>query len=287
MKKSGVGISAECQEDVSDRRSRRSEPIDRRRALRVAVAAATAAGDLLQSRFGRKQTVRHKGTIDIVTDMDHRSQDLILGIMKEEFPEHDTLSEEMPPAKRQSKYLWVIDPLDGTTNYAHGFPMYCVSIGLMRDDRPILGVVYCPTMKELFTAVRGEGARLNGSRIRVSRISSLDQALLATGFPYDIRTSRDNNLAYFRQFARSAQAVRRAGSAALDLSYVAAGRFDGFWEIKLKRWDIAAGILMVKEAGGHVTDFSGGEVDFEYPRVLASNGRLHQSMLKVLATTRE
>lgn len=286
MRPHKASSTANGENEISDRISRRSEPVDQRRALRVAVAAATAAGDLLQSRFGRKQTVRHKGMIDIVTDMDHRSQDLILGILKKEFQEHDILSEEMPPARRQSKYLWVIDPLDGTTNYAHGFPMYCVSIGLMEDDRLILGVVYCPTLKELFTAARGEGARLNGRRIKVSRISSLDQALLATGFPYDIRTSRDNNLAYFRQFARSAQAVRRAGSAALDLSYVAAGRFDGFWEIKLKTWDIAAGILMVMEAGGHVTDFSGGKVDFAHPRVLATNGRLHESMLKLLAITR-
>lgn len=259
---------------------------ENRRYLSTAQKAAVEAGELLQSRFGRPQRIRYKGAIDLVTDMDHRSQDKILGILTREFPEHGVLSEEMPPMETSSDYVWVVDPLDGTTNYAHGFPMYCVSIALLKNGKPLVGVVFCPTLREIFTVCAGAGARLNGRPIAVSRVSRVDQALLATGFPYDIRTSGDNNLAYFARFARSAQAVRRAGAAALDLCYVAAGKFDGFWEIKLKCWDVAAGALMVSEAGGRVTDFDGKRLDLFKPRVVASNGRIHREMLRIIESTR-
>lgn len=249
---------------------------------RSAERAAVTAGRLLHSRFGRRQKIHHKGKINIVTEMDHRSQDCVIRLLKSEYPEHDILSEEMPPAPRRSRYLWVIDPLDGTTNYAHGFPMYSVSIALMIDDEPVAGAVYCPSLNELFSATKVGGARLNGRKIGVSRVSELDHALLATGFPYDVRTSRDNNIAHFTNFARRAQAIRRAGSAALDLCYVASGRFDGFWEIKLRTWDVAAGLLVVGEAGGVATNFAGGRIDFANPTVLASNGLIHRAMIRVL-----
>ncbi len=250
--------------------------------LKVAKQIAVEAGDLLQSRFGRKQKIRHKGTIDIVTEMDLRSQALILRRLRDEFPEHDMVSEEGALTAGRSEFRWIIDPLDGTTNYAHGFPVYCVSIALAFQDAVIIGAVYCPTRQELFTGKLGGGAFLNGRKIRVSSVDCLDRALLATGFPYDIRTSPDNNLAHFERFARRAQAVRRAGAAALDLCYVGAGRFDGFWEIKLKCWDVAAGMLIVTEAGGVATNFSGGPIDLAHPRVLASNGHIHKEMIKIL-----
>ena len=258
-----------------------------RECLDVAVEAALRAGDMLQTRFGRKQKVRYKGIVDLVTEMDHRSQNVILRHLKRHFPAHGFLSEEMPAAPVASDCLWIIDPLDGTTNYAHGFPIYSVSIAFMVQDEIVAGAVYCPTLRELFTAERGQGARLNGKRLRVSTVSRLDRALLATGFPYDIRTTRDNNISYFTRFIRAAQAVRRAGSAALDLCYLAAGRFDGFWEIKLKSWDIAAGMLMVAEAGGVLTDFAGDPLDPHRPtRVVASNGRIHRAMLDILSHRR-
>jgi myo-inositol-1(or 4)-monophosphatase len=172
--------------------------------------------------------------------------------------------------------------LDGTTNYAHGFPIYCVSIALARRGEVILGVIYDPARQELFSAVKGKGARLNGNKIHVSSTGRLSQSLLATGFPYDIRVSSVNNFDHFQNFALCAQAVRRAGSAALDLCYVAAGRFDGFWEMKLGPWDMAAGSLLVKEAGGKSTDFSGRPLQLEGKQVLASNGKIHRSMIQIL-----
>jgi len=253
---------------------------------RFSVAAAKAAleaGALLHSRFGRRQKISFKGRVDLVTEMDHRSQELIIRRLGDEFPGHDFLSEELPPVQTGSRYRWIIDPLDGTTNYAHGFPIYCVSIALAIDDRIAVGAVHCPALREHFTAVRGRGACLNGRRIRVSKVDRLDRALLATGFPYDVRTSRVNNIRNFERFAKTAQAVRRAGAAALDLCYVGAGRFDGFWELKLKTWDMAAGMLVVTESGGTVTDFRGGPVDMARPTVLASNGLIHEQMQAVLA----
>jgi len=198
-------------------------------------------------------------------------------------PEASFLTEEGSIADLNSEFKWIIDPLDGTTNYAHTFPVWCVSIGLQYRDEMIVGCVYDPTRDELFTATKHDKSRLNGHTIKVSDRRRLDQALLATGFPYDIRTSRINNLVNFTNFVKTARAVRRAGSAALDLCYLACGRFDGYWELKLHPWDMAAGVLIVKQAGGKITDFEGKPFSIFRDRLLGSNGRIHKEMMRVLA----
>ena len=232
--------------------------------------------------MGRKRTIGFKGAVNLVTEMDILSEKIIVGEIEKRFPDHAILAEERPAMEKASRFLWIIDPLDGTTNYAHGFPVFSVSIALAKDEEVILGVVYDPTRDELFTAEKGKGARLNGRRIRVSSESDLSRSLLATGFPYDLRESKINNFDHFHNFAIRAQAVRRAGSAALDLCYVAAGRFDGFWEMKLGPWDIAAGSLMVAEGGGKITNFLGRPLNLSGKHVLASNGKIHAAMLKIV-----
>jgi myo-inositol-1(or 4)-monophosphatase len=229
-----------------------------------------------------KKRVAYKGKVNLVTQVDTRSERAIMKYLGKRFPGHAFLAEESGSSTRTSEYLWIIDPLDGTTNYAHGYRSYCVSIALSHRNAVVLGVVYDPNLDELFAAVRGRGARLNGRRIRVSSTASLSKSLLATGFPYDVRDSRNNNLDHFANFALKSQAVRRAGSAALDLCHTACGRFDGYWELKLGPWDVAAGSLMVVEAGGRVSDFGGGEFDIHMKELLASNGRIHRQMLDVL-----
>jgi myo-inositol-1(or 4)-monophosphatase len=179
---------------------------------------------------------------------------------------------------------WIIDPLDGTTNYAHGYPVFCVSIALEKEGEVILGVVYDPMREEMFVAERGEGAYLNDKKLAVSPVKDISRSLLATGFPYDIRDSKENNLDYFNAMAINVQAIRRAGAAALDLAYLAAGRFDGFWELKLKPWDTAAGCLLVTEAGGVISDIAGGKWRLQSPSLLASNGLIHEQMIKVLSS---
>ncbi len=248
----------------------------------LAIQAARKAGTILKNRLGRKRTVRFKGVVNLVTEMDILSEKIIVREIEKHFPEHAILAEERPAAQKPSRFLWIIDPLDGTTNYAHGFPIFSVSIALAKDEEVVLGVVYDPTRDELFTAERGKGAQLNGRRIRVSAESELTHSLLATGFPYDLRESKVNNFDHFHNFAVRTQAVRRAGSAALDLCYVAAGRFDGFWEMKLGPWDIAAGSLMVAEAGGKITNFLGKSLNLSGKHVLASNGKIHTAMLRVV-----
>ncbi|HSR09899.1 MAG TPA: inositol monophosphatase family protein [Thermodesulfobacteriota bacterium] len=248
----------------------------------VAVRAARKAGRILQSRLGRVKKVEYKGAVNLVTEMDLLSEKMIVSAIRAAFPRHSILSEEQTDRTEPSPYRWVVDPLDGTTNYAHGFPVYCVSIGLAKEEEIILGVVYDPSRDELFVAEKGKGARLNGRRIRVSSAPLLSQSLLATGFPYDLRKSPVNNFDHFQNFARRVHAVRRAGSAALDLCYVAAARFDGFWEMKLGAWDLAAGSLMVKEAGGTVSDFSGKPIFLDGSHVLATNGKIHREMIGVL-----
>jgi myo-inositol-1(or 4)-monophosphatase len=248
----------------------------------VAVQAARKAGGILKKRLGRKRTIGFKGAVNLVTEMDLLSEKIIVDEIKSHYPDHDVLAEERAAAENASRFRWIIDPLDGTTNYAHGFPIFSVSIALAKDGEVVFGVVYDPTRDELFTAEKGKGARLNGRRIRVSSQSTLTRSLLATGFPYDLRESRVNNFDHFYNFAIRAQAVRRAGSAALDLCYVAAGRFDGFWEMKLGPWDIAAGSLMVSEAGGKITDFTGRPLNLSGKHVLASNGKIHAAMLRIV-----
>ena len=183
----------------------------------------------------------------------------------------------------QGRLRWIIDPLDGTTNYAHGYPVFCVSIALENKGKVILGVVYDPMREEMFVAVHGKGAYLNGKKISVSDCSNISKSLLATGFPYDIRESKENNLDYFNSMAINVQAIRRAGAAALDLANLAAGRFDGFWELKLKPWDTAAGGLLVTEAGGVISDIAGKKWNLQSPSLLASNGLIHEQMIKVLS----
>lgn len=247
----------------------------------IALDLAKASGQMLMDGLGRVKDIGHKGEIDLVTEADRRSEELIVGRLRGTFPDHSIIAEE-GGGDGGSEYLWLVDPLDGTTNYAHGFPWFSISIALLRGGEPILGVIYNPVLDELFWAEKGGGAWLNGERIVVSRISELSYSFLATGFPYDIRESEVNNLDHFSHFALKALAIRRAGSAALDLAYLACGRFDGFWELKLHSWDVAAGFLLVREAGGRVTDFKGDFFDPFGKEILASNGRIHSQMLDVL-----
>ncbi|AJE04916.1 inositol monophosphatase family protein [Geobacter pickeringii] len=249
----------------------------------TAVRAARRAGELQRERLWCEHEIKFKGEIDLVTEVDRACEELIVGMIRDAFPDHDFLAEENRYDTTGSRYRWVIDPLDGTTNYAHGFPWFGVSIALEVDGEVRLGVVYHPMMDELFTAVKGEGARLNGEPICVSRRQPLKGCLLATGFPYDRTRDNENNFAHFFNFQFAARAVRRAGAAALDLAYVAAGRLDGYWETKLKPWDMAAGQLLVTEAGGRVTNHAGEPHSIDDHRILASNGLIHDEMLAVLA----
>lgn len=251
--------------------------------LETAVSAARKGGAILQ-KFARSGfRIEHKNPINLVTDADHAAEQAILDHLCERFPTHCFLAEERGRVDREaSPYLWIIDPLDGTTNFAHGYPAYCVSIGLEYRGQCILGAVFDPSRNELFTAVQGRGAHLNEQLLRVSQTASLNSSLLVTGFAYDIRESRQNNLDHFVRFALTAQGVRRTGSAALDLCYVAAGRFDGFWEVKLNPWDMAAGSVVVREAGGRLTNFRGQELSIYGQELVASNGHIHQAMLDIL-----
>jgi myo-inositol-1(or 4)-monophosphatase len=249
--------------------------------LSFTTAIAREAGLLLKEKLNDLHTIEYKGEIDIVTEADRMSEALILAAIRRKYPVHDILSEESAATQNSSSFRWIVDPLDGTTNYAHGYPVFCVSIALEIEGEVCLGVVFNPMLDEMFCAERGSGAFLNGRRLAVSAAAILSHSLLATGFPYDIRESKDNNINYFVEMARKARAIRRAGSAALDLAYVAAGRFDGFWELKLRPWDTAAGCLLVREAGGLVTDLFGAPFELQSPHVLASNGVLHQDMMAV------
>ncbi len=249
----------------------------------IAIHAAHAGGSILKQKFGGALEIRHKGAIDLVTDADRAAEDAIVASIRSTFPRHDILAEEADHGRRDSSYCWIIDPLDGTTNFAHGFPWFAVSIALQVEGEVVLGVVYNPLLEELFVAEKGQGAFLNGSALRVSTIDRLDQALLATGFAYDHKENPVNNYDHFLHFQQAAQACRRAGVASLDLACTAAGRYDGFWEMKLKPWDVAAGQLLVTEAGGIVSDFSGGPFELSGPEYLASNGRLHAAMQEVLS----
>jgi myo-inositol-1(or 4)-monophosphatase len=246
---------------------------------------ARQAGRYLLEKFRTEFTIRHKGEINLVTEVDVAAEDMITSRLRKAFPGHSILAEEKNSATSRGHYTWIIDPLDGTTNYAHGFPFFSVSIGLEIAGQIEFGVVFDPVREELFTARRGKGALCNGKPLRVSATEALGSALLATGFPYDIRTSRQNNLANFCAFALSTRGLRRTGSAALDLCYVAAGRLDGFWEAKLNPWDCAAGFLAVTESGGRVSDYSGRPTSIYDAQVIASNGKIHDQMVSVLEKT--
>jgi myo-inositol-1(or 4)-monophosphatase len=249
----------------------------------VAVTAAATAGDILLDYARRGFRIEYKNAVDLVTDADRRSEHAIIETIRRTYPDHDVLAEERGmDSGGNFPYKWIIDPLDGTTNFAHGFPMYCVSIALEVRRHIVLGVVLDPTRQDLFVAVSGQGATLNGNPIGVSPSPSLGGSLLVTGFAYDIRESPQNNLDYFSRFSLRARGVRRTGSAAIDLCYVAAGRFDGFWEMKLHPWDMAAGALIVTEAGGRMSDFKGGLFSIYGQDMVASNGLIHDEMLGVL-----
>jgi len=252
--------------------------------LRVAVRACRAAGRHQIASFGKTQQVEHKGEIDLVTAVDRESEEKIVRILARAFPSHGILAEERPPSGGAEGHLWVVDPLDGTTNYSRGFPVFCVSVALAFRGKVLVGAVFNPVLNELFTARRQGGAFLNGQRLRVSEQPRLDESFLATGFPYDIRRSKRNNLDHFTRFATRCLAIRRAGSAALDLAYVASGRFDGFWELKLKPWDLAAGTLLVTEAGGRVSSLKGRPWELRQGDVVASNNHVHKQMLNVLCS---
>jgi myo-inositol-1(or 4)-monophosphatase len=253
--------------------------------LEAALDAAREAGQMLKENLDASREIIYKGEVDLVTNFDKRSQEMIFDRLMKSFPDHDYIAEEGLDREKGSAYRWIFDPLDGTTNYAHRFPIFSVSIALEFEGQIVCGVVYDPMRNEAFSAVKGDGAHLNGMRIGVSTVSDLDKSLLATGFPYDVRESEENNISHFNHFVTRAQAVRRCGSAALDLCYVACGRFDGFWELKLKPWDVAAASLIVQEAGGHLTDFKNRAFSVYSQETLGSNGLLHKQMLDILCLT--
>ena len=258
--------------------------------LATAVEIVLQAGAIQLARRESGFHVDKKGTIDLVTEVDLECERMCRAVLAERFPDHDILAEEMsrdPQQPSTSTYRWVYDPLDGTTNYAHGLPIFCSSLALQIDGRTVVGAIYDPTRAELFTAERGAGAFLNGQRLHVSAAAELIDALLVTGFPYDVHKQTADLVAMFAAFLGRARAVRRLGSAALDLCYVAAGRFDGYWEQHLYPWDVAAGALIVTEAGGTVSGMDGSDFDPAAAHLVASNGRVHTPMLNVINEVRQ
>jgi myo-inositol-1(or 4)-monophosphatase len=256
--------------------------------LSTAIEAALAAGRIHTQYFRRDADVQKKGRIDLVTAADLEVERMFRDLVSARFPTHGVLGEEGAAGTqpRDARFRWIIDPVDGTTNFAHGLALFCVSIALEIDGTMALGVVYDPMANELFTAERGGGARLNGAPLHVTPCASLEDALLCTGFPYSIREERRRQVDVFAAFLGEAQAVRRLGSAALDLCYVAAGRFDGFWEERIHPWDIAAGALIIQEAGGTVTGMAGEAFDPFAGHIAASNGPLHTAILGVIHDAR-
>jgi myo-inositol-1(or 4)-monophosphatase len=252
------------------------------RFLSVAIAAAKEAGRIQKVHFGNTTRVELKGETNPVTEVDRLCEKAIVQMIRDVFPDHDLLTEETPFEGRGAPCKWIIDPLDGTTNYLRGYPCFAVSIGLEIEGEMQIGVAYHPILDELFCGEKGKGAFLNGNRLHVSRVDTLDRSFLCTGFPYVLREDPDLYLSYFREFAIRSFAIRRPGSAVLDLCYLAAGRFDGFWELRLHPWDVAAGSLIITEAGGKVTDFRDQPFRIYSDEILASNGFVHSEMLRVI-----
>ena len=254
----------------------------------IAIDAAKGAGALLHSHFGAALALHYKSSpTDLVTEMDHRAEALIVEAIRRRYPEHAILAEEQGLlAGASASHRWIIDPLDGTTNYAHGLPMYAVSIALEVEGRLLLAVIYDPSRRECFVAERGQGASLNDVAIRVSTTTTLNESLLSTGYPYNIREARDNNLAEHSFLSLRCHSVRQLGSAVTSLTAVAAGGLDAFWEIQLGPWDVAGGALLVEEAGGVVTDLAGGPIKLDAPAVVASNGLIHSEILDALKEAR-
>lgn len=245
--------------------------------------ALARAGGIIKSNFGKKQKISKKGEFNLVTEIDKTSEKAVVELILKRFPDHSILAEESPAVKG-SDSRWIIDPIDGTTNFAHAFPVVSVSIAFEKEGKLEMGGVFDPFRKELFLAERGKGATLNGKRIHVAKTETLSDSLIATGFPYDRKNNPDDYLAMLRIFLTKVQGIRRAGSAALDLSYVACGRYDGFYEMKLAPWDKAAGMLMVSEAGGKLTNFSGGPLTLGDMQNLATNGLIHREILETLGS---
>lgn len=261
---------------------KKNPKIDCKKTLSFVLGLAQQVGHCIYRSAHKTKRIDYKGEIDLVTQFDRKSQDLIVKRLSREFPEYGILSEENLSRDVESPIKWIVDPLDGTTNFAHGLPIWAISIALEKKGEMLIGVVYDPSRGEMFYAIKGNGAFLNERKIHVSAVKQLDHSLLVTGFPYDIRSAKDNNLDHFNNFAVRAQAVRRLGSAALDLCYTACGRFDGYWELKLSPWDQAAGSLILKEAGGRISDFRGKPFSIYGDEVLGTNGLVHRQMMKVL-----
>ncbi len=257
------------------------------RYLATAIEVVTAAGAIQRARFGQAIRVDKKGAIDLVTEVDVEVERAARALLASRFPEHDILAEELGGGRDGASHRWVFDPLDGTTNFAHGVPIFCASLALEIDGEAVVGAVFDPNRQELFTAERGVGAWLNGAPIRVSETSTLIDALLVTGFPYDVHDRLDEVIGLFKAYVGRARAIRRLGSAAIDLCWTAAGRMDGFWEENLQPWDTRAGALLVEEAGGRVTGLDGQRWDPYARHLLASNGALHAAMLEVSQAYRD
>ena len=253
--------------------------------LAAAVEIVLRAGEIQMDGRASGFHVAKKGAIDLVTEIDLACERMCRAVLAERFPEHDILAEELsagPQEAARARYRWVFDPLDGTTNFAHGLPIFCASLALELDGTPIVGAIYDPSRRELFTAERGQGAFVNGVPLKTTATAPIGDALLVTGFPYDMHVRGPEIVELFGLFLHRARAVRRLGSAALDLCYVAAGRFDGFWEQHLKPWDVSAGALVVTEAGGRITGMDGAPFDVRAGHLVASNGPVHDAMLEVI-----
>ncbi|MBN1312588.1 MAG: inositol monophosphatase [Anaerolineae bacterium] len=258
--------------------------------LETTEALARSAGEILCRAYHQPRQIEYKGEVNLVTQADLASEKYIVSALQEAFPTHTVVAEEGSEHNGKSGLTWLIDPLDGTTNFAHGFPVFAVSMALRNAEQVLVGIVYDPIRDECFAAARGRGATLNGKPIRVSGTPGMGQSLLATGFPYDRQTADDNNVMALGAFIRRCQGIRRAGSAALDLVYVACGRLDGYWEMRMQPWDIAAGMLLVREAGGKATSYQGTEHDdaiLTGGKIVASNGLFHDEMLAVLRDTKK
>ncbi len=259
--------------------------------LDIAIQAATEAGKFLRDSVGKVRSIEtKKGNVrDLVSEIDKGSEAKIISIIKLVHPDHDVLAEESGGIMHASEYKWIIDPLDGTINFLHGVPIFSVNVAVEHRGEIVVGVTYDPNRDELFTSEKGSGAYMNGKRLRVSKTTELINSLLVTGFPYEVAQNPDHAVERFVSFLMAGRGLRRLGSAALDLAYIAAGRFDGFWEVCLNPWDMAAGILLVTEAGGKVTDFAAQAASPYKRQIVASNGIIHDAMLRVLmnAATRE
>lgn len=241
------------------------------------------AGDITLKYYRKLQGFDYKGDVDLVTIADKESEDFITGSIYNSFPQHSIIAEEEGEVgNRNSEFTWYIDPLDGTTNFAHGHPIYAISIALSYKNEIKMGVVYLPVLNWIYRAVKDQGACLNGESIYVSKINTIDNSLIATGYPYNRRTSSDDNIEETKVMIKNAQGLRRCGAASVDLCLVADGTYDGYWEKRMKPWDIAAGIIIVQEAGGMVTDEKGGKIELDGRTVVASNGKIHQQLIELL-----